>query len=261
MKSEMAKIKGNSEFVRYNIKFPPIEVHKLEQNEAWFSIDENGVEKSLRFHDYAELFQRPGLYEQLYYDRLKCVSPTKVVSLLRETLREAKLPFSELRVLDFGAGNGIVGEEFRKIGVARIVGADISNEACLATIRDRPSVYDAYFVKDLTKISEEESTEIKNWQCNCLTTVAALGFEDIPPQAFVNAFNLVEEESWVAFNIKDDFLDETDKTGFSRLVKQMIFKDFLQLYHLERYRHRISIDGRALYYYAVIGKKKRNYFI
>jgi hypothetical protein len=259
MKTELAKAQRQPDFIRYNIKFPPIEIHALEQHEAWFSFDENGEEKFLRFHDYHELFLRPGLYEQLYYDRLKCVSPAKVVSLLRETLREAKMPFSELRVLDFGAGNGMVGEEFRKIGVARIVGVDISNEACLATVRDRPAVYDAYYVKDLAEISEEDLLEIKNWQCNCLTTVAALGFNDIQPQAFINVFNLLEKDSWIAFNIKDDFLGEKDITGFSSLIKRMIFKDYLQLYHLERYRHRISIDGRALYYYALIGRKKDNY--
>lgn len=259
MKTEMAKIKQHFERIRYNIKFPPTEPHTLEQNEAMFSIDEAGEEKYFRFHDYNELFKRPGLYEQLFYERLKCISPMKVVSLLRKTLREAKLPFSELRVLDFGAGNGMVGEEFRKIGVARMIGIDISKEAHLAAMRDRPTVYDSYYVKDLTKLEKEDVLEIQNWQCNCLSTIAALGFNDIPPQAFVNAFNLVEKDSWVAFNIKDNFLDEKDQTGFSTLIKQMIFKDYLQLYHLERYRHRISIDGRALFYYAVIGRKNYNF--
>jgi SAM-dependent methyltransferase len=258
MKTEMAKTPIIEAQVRYNIKFPPTEPHTLEQNEALFSIVENGEEKFFRFHDYGELFRRPGLYEQLFYERLKCVSPSKVVSLLRSTLQEVKESFSELRVLDFGAGNGIVAEEFRKIGVARIIGIDINEDAFRATERDRPSVYDAYYVKDLTMIEPEDVQEIRNWQCNCLTTVAALGFNDIPPQAFVNAFNLVEKNSWVAFNIKVDFLDEADQTGFSALVKQLIFRDFLELHHLERYRHRISIDGRGLYYYALVGRKKCN---
>ena len=191
MKTEMAKIKPSPKNVRYNIKFPPTEPHTLEQNEAIFSIIENDEEKFLRFHDYHELFQRPGLYEQLFYDRLKCISPTKVISLLRKTLREEKFPFSELRVLDFGAGNGMVGEELRKIGVARIVGVDISQEAALAAERDRPAVYDEYYVKDLTRLNKEDYLEIKNWQCDCLITVAALVFNDILQEPLIKPFNFV----------------------------------------------------------------------
>lgn len=214
MKPEMAKDKSRLSNIRYNIKFPPTEPHTLDQNEAIFTIDEGGKEKFFRFHDYDELYKRPGLYEQLFYDRLKCVSPMKVVSLLRKTLRESKLPFSELRVLDFGAGNGMVGEEFRKIGVARVVGIDISPEACRASERDHPAAYDVYYVKDFTVLETPDVLEIQNWQCNCLTTVAALGFNDIPPQAFVNAFNLLENESWIGINIKDDFFNESDDSGF-----------------------------------------------
>ena len=43
-------------------------------------------------------------------------------------------------------------------------------------------------------------------------TVAALGYGDIPPQAFAEAFNLISDHGWVAFNIKDRFLQE-EKSG------------------------------------------------
>jgi hypothetical protein len=32
--------------------------------------------------------------------------------------------------------------------------------------------------------------------------------------------------------------------------------DVLEVHHLERYRHRISIDGRPLFYYALVGRKE-----
>ncbi len=49
---------------------------------------------------------------------------------------------------------------------------------------------------------------------------------------------------------------ESDTSGFSRLVKHLLVNDTLEVHHLERYRHRISIDGRPLFYYAVVGKKR-----
>jgi hypothetical protein len=37
-----------------------------------------------------------------------------------------------------------------------------------------------------------------------MTSVAALGFGDIPPEVFESAFELVEDGGWAAFTIKED---------------------------------------------------------
>ncbi|HQL84037.1 MAG TPA: methyltransferase, partial [Spirochaetota bacterium] len=97
---------------------------------------DNEKEKLL-FHDYDKIYQVQGLYEQLFYDRLKCVSPRKVTDALKHVIDINRENFSEMRVLDFGAGNGMMGEEIKKIGVSRLVGVDILEEAKSATERDR----------------------------------------------------------------------------------------------------------------------------
>jgi hypothetical protein len=48
-----------------------------------------------------------------------------------------------------------------------------------------------------------------------LVTVAALGFGDIPAKAFIEAFNIIKSEAWVAFNIKDTFFDISDDLSTS----------------------------------------------
>jgi len=178
-----------------------------------------------------------------------------LTAILESAIKQSSDNFTELRVLDLGAGNGMVGEELKKHGVSRLIGVDIIPEAHEALIRDRPGIYDAYYVEDFCTLSEEKKEEIESWQCDCMVTVAALGFGDIPTKAFVNAFNVIGKEGWVAFNIKDTFLDLTDETGFSKLVRELIFSKYLDVYHIERYRHRLSIDGQPLHYYAVVGIK------
>lgn len=241
---------------RYEIRFPATDPHQLDQDEAYFSLIGNGgVETRLRFHDYDALYQYPGLYEQLFYDRLKCSSPERVVAILRHALQAEPWRFNELRVLDLGAGNGIVAEELQRHGVARIVGCDILPAARKAAARDRPGVYDDYYDLDLTKPTPAERQLLGTWNFNCMVTVAALGFGDIPVRAFWEAFNLVEDGGWIAFNIKETFLDHTDVSGFSIFIKNLILYSHLDLHHLERYRHRLSIDGRPLYYFGVAGRK------
>ncbi len=240
---------------RYRIRFPRIDAHDLDQDETWFFLEEAGKERRIRFHDYDEIYKVPGLYEQLFYDRLQCASPVKVTEILRSAVAQSSDSFTELRVLDLGAGNGMMGEALKKYGVARMVGVDIIAEARDAVERDRPGMYDAYYVEDFTNLAAEVREEIASWRFNCMVTVAALGFGDIPTAAFIEAFNIIKSPGWVAFNIKDTFFQNSDETGFLRMIRELMFSDHLDIYHVERYRHRLSIEGEPLYYFAMAGRK------
>lgn len=60
---------------------------------------------------------------------------------------------------------------------------------------------------------------------------------------------------WVAFNVKETFLVNSDTSGFSKLIRELLFSEYLDLYHLQRYRHRFSLEGEPLYFFALGGKK------
>ncbi len=239
----------------YNISFPVSDPHALDQDEAYFLLKEGGVEERIRFHDYDRIYDHPGLYEQLFYQRLRCASPQKAKDLLAKVLHENRVELNELRVLDLGAGNGMVGD---LLDAARVVGVDISEHARQACERDRPNAYDAYYSIDMCRIEPAMLEELRRWKLDCLTCIAALGFGDIPVLAFANAFNLIVEGGWIVFNIKETFLQGSDRSGFSMLVKHLLLSDTLQVHHLERYRHGYSIDGRALFYYVLVGRKAAN---
>ncbi|MCF6209127.1 MAG: methyltransferase [Gammaproteobacteria bacterium] len=241
--------------IRHQIQFPKDELTSINQDEAYFYLQGSGGKRKIRFHDYDEIYQVPGLYEQIFYDRLKCTSPGKVASILESAVKQYQNNFTELRILDLGAGNGMMGEELKKHGVSRLIGVDIIPEAYDAAIRDRPGVYDAYYVEDFTILDKDKKEEIAAWQCDCMVTVAALGFGDIPTKAFLEAFNIIKSEAWVAFNIKDTFFDRSDDSGFSKMIRELIFSKYLDIYYIERYRHRLSIEGEPLYYFAITGWK------
>ncbi|GMT47437.1 MAG: hypothetical protein IEMM0007_1003 [bacterium] len=243
---------------RYRIQFPKRETEELEQDEVFFYLIEPEGKRKIRFHDYDVIYRNPDLYEQLFYERLKCQSPAKISEILKHSLGQSEDNLSELRVLDLGAGNGMMGEALKNHGVSRLIGVDIINEAQQAAERDRLGVYDAYYVADFCNLNEDIHDEITSWMPDCLTTVAALGFGDIPPKAFLTAFNLIQNEGWVAFNIKETFLYHTDTSGFSRMIRELIFSKYLDIYHLERYRHRMSLDGKPLYYFGLSGRKHSN---
>lgn len=57
-----------------------------------------------------------------------------------------------------------------------------------------------------------------------------MGFGDIPPEAFFAALRLIRVDGWVAFNIKETFLDHSDNTGFSQFVRELIFSKYLRVF-------------------------------
>lgn len=240
---------------RHRIRLPAVDFGRESESDVWFMVDNDEGSERYRFHDYDRIFGVPGLYEQIFYERLKCDSPRFLTRRMEEVVTRAGESVNGLRVLDFGAGNGMMGEQLFTSGVSRLVGLDISEAARAALERDRPGLYDAYHVADLTAPAPGLIEELQGWHFDCLTTVAALGFADIPEAAFRAAFNLVSDGGWVVFNVKETFLSQTEASGFSSLIKRLLAGDSLHLHHLERYRHRISVEGRPLYYYAAIGRK------
>lgn len=228
-----------------------------DQDEEWCEVRHEGEVRRIRFHDYADVFSIPGLYERLFYEELECDSPRTVCSLLDRVLQDEDVAAEGLSVLDLGAGNGMVGEELAQLGADSIVGVDIIQEAAAAAERDRPGVYDDYKVLDLTDVAEDDHRELREHGFNCLTTVAALGFGDIPPKAFATAYELVEEDGWVAFNIKEDFVTpDSDSTGFSEVIRDGFERGALELAADHRYQHRLAADGEPIHYVAMVARKR-----
>lgn len=227
----------------------------LSQDEEWIEVEVDGRWQRHRLHDYHELYQIPGLYEGLYNRLLRCSSPLRVVSLLNEAMNEAGENAEDLRVLDLGAGSGLVGYELQNLNVDVVVGADIIEEARMATWRDRPWCYDDYFISDFTNIDEETEKAIRSYDLNALTCVAALGFGDIPTKAFVQAMDLIQTPGWLAFNIKEMFVQEKDVSGFDALIRQLAREDVIRIESYRRYQHRVSCAGEPLYYIAMVARK------
>lgn len=230
----------------------------LDQDEEWVVVEVDGQWKKIRLHDYGDVFAVPGLYEKWVYEILGCRSPEKICTLLAEQLEEAGVKASTLKVLDLGAGNGYVADELRSIGVEEFVGLDIEPEAKVAAQRDRPGLYDDYVIGDVTDLTDEQRARLASHGFNCLTCVAALGFGDVPTEVFTESFNMIADGGWVAFNIKEDFLDEADTSGFSTLIRKMLKDGTLTLAARERYVHRLSSHNEPLHYEAFIGRKQRD---
>lgn len=246
---------GSEAVRRFSISMPVrAEARDQDAEWCWVAVADEPP-KRVRFHDYAEIYAFPGLYERLFHDELRCTSPSTVCGLLGDVLEQSHRDPSELRVLDLGAGSGMVAEQLQDLGASYLVGLDICEEARQAAERDRPGLYDSYLVADMRDPKPAVDRALVAANLNCLTSVAALGFGDIPPTAFANAVSYVAPGGLIAFTLRDRFLEDTDRTGYRSLINRMVSESVARPLAARRYRHRFSTGGEPLYYVAVIAEK------
>lgn len=231
----------------------------LDQDCEWCLVDDGaGAWREVRFHDYAAIYEIPGLYERLFHDILQCQSPSVVAAELAAALAEDGRDPATLSALDLGAGNGMVGEEIRRLGVHEVIGVDLLDEAARAARRDRPGVYETYVAGDVLDPSPAMKEKVLEREFDILSCVAALGFGDVPTDVFTTAFERVRVGGLLAFNIKEDFLQLLDPTGFSSLIADLVRRGVLDVRRRRRYQHRLATNGEPIFYVAVVAEKKAN---
>lgn len=233
----------------------PVSRDTVDQDSEWFLYDAGGGWREARAHDYTQIYSVPGLYERIFTDLLECRSPAVVVELLAGELRRAGADASALTALDLGAGNGQVAEELSRVGVPTVVAVDLLPEAAEAAQRDRPGLYADYVVGDITDLSPRARRRLEAHRFSAMTCVAALGFGDIPPQAFASALSMIQPGGWVAFNLNTRFLVPGDRSGLADLIAHMTDTAELRVVRSLCYVHRLSTSGQPIQYAAIVARK------
>lgn len=211
--------------------------------------------EEIRIHDYDRMYSTPGLYEAVVYEMLECQSPGIVTKMMVDEWQRLGRDPAEQRIFDIGAGNGVMGKLLKDAGAGRLVGLDNIPEAEDAAERDFPGLYADYLTADLLNLSREEEQRIRDHDLNGLACVGALGFGDIPPDAFANALDLIAGESVIGFTVNVAFLDEDNPGSFAGLIKDLSDQGVLDIARTERFRHRYAVTGEPLEYAAVVGRK------
>jgi hypothetical protein len=230
-------------------------VAESDLDEESFTLDRAGKTETVGLHDYATLYSIPGLYEQVIQKMLGCRSPEVAVSSLLSALSELGRSPDECRVLDLGAGNGIVGELLHQHGINHIVGVDVLPEAREACLRDRPGVYSSYEVVDLRSIDPVLAARLQKDEFTALTCVGALGGEHVSASALLQAINTLLPRSLVILTLHENWLVPSQREGIGAALRQLLVKGHLDLLHSKRFLHRLSTSGAEIFYLCLVAAR------
>ncbi len=219
------------------------------QDAEWCVVSDGSNWREFRFHDYGKIYSLPGLYEKIFMEHLKSRSHLVMAEALALAVEQQERCLGDCRILDLGAGNGHVGARLHELGARHLWGVDVLPEARDAARKQHPKVYSGYSL-----VNSSLLRELRDFRVNTVICVAALGFGDIGPELFEEVLSVLPADSLVAFNIKEQFLNVLDPSGFHQLFMRLQFQGKLKPLKQWRHFHRYSTWGDPLHYLGVIAR-------
>jgi hypothetical protein len=211
-----------------------------------------GEEEIIHLHDYARIYAVPGLYEQIVQRELGCRSPLLAARGLSLAFDRLKIDPAQSKLLDLGAGTGIVGELAGRLGVGTLVGVDALAAARAACLRDRPGIYREYLVGDLAAPAPELLARLRARRPTALISAGALGGTHAPPAALLNALALLPVGAPVVFTIDERWMHTDRPGGFRAPMSRLLTSGRLRLLRRSRFQHRLSTTGTAIHYELIV---------
>ncbi len=224
------------------------------QGDERFTVElPDGYREELRVHDYDRIYRVPGLYEAVVQERLECASPEVLADALTACVVAAGEDPADLRVLDMGAGNGVVAESLRERGVrSPFVGLDPEPAAAPAAARDRPGLYRHFYTATLEEISVADA--VAEYELTCLAGAGALGLGHISRHQIETAWSAFPAGSWLAVTFSEDVLGpEGGELG--AFVAALQAAEDTDVIRLERFRHRVTVSGQELFYFVLVARR------
>jgi hypothetical protein len=213
------------------------------------------TEERIRLHDYDRVYAIPGLYEEVVQQQLECASPATIVAKLAEATADDGRDAGDVRVLDVGAGNGVIGEGLREAGFRVPVASDALVEARDAAERDRPGLYAEYVIDDGTvEAFGKIAGAIRRHELNALTCAAALGPGHIPLERLVAIWGLMPAGSYLALTASSALVAEWG--GAQQALNAVSGDDApTEVLVAEPFRHRLLMRGGSVDYDVIVGRK------
>jgi SAM-dependent methyltransferase len=209
---------------------------------------DESTEEVVHLHDYARLYAVSGLYEHVVQELLSCRSPQVAAASLERAVQRLDLEPQRLRVLDLGAGTGIVGALLRDLGFSEVIGLDALAEARVACLRDRPGVYADYLVGDLADPAPELSARLRRLRPGALIAAGAFGGTHAPARALVSALALLPRGAPVVFTIDQRWVGTDEPGGFRTPIAELTASGELSLLERTTFQHRLSTTGTPIHY-------------
>lgn len=223
---------------------------RSQAEESFVLTSDDGTPERIVLHDYARVYAVPGLYEEVVQRRLGCASPGVLAATLADAVGAAGASMADLRVLDVGAGNGVVGEELHARGAQVVAGTDGVVATRDAARRDRPALYDVYAIAGVDDVAVEQL--VADHGLTALTSAGALGIGHVEVTDAARWWAAFPPGSWFAVTVP---LEVADPAGEDLPGALTAAAPTTQIVRQETFAHRRRMSGETITYTVLVARK------
>jgi trans-aconitate methyltransferase len=223
---------------------------RSQAEESFLLTRDDGTTERIVLHDYSRVYAVPGLYEEVVQNRLGCASPRVLAESLADAVSATGASMAALRVLDVGAGNGVVGEELHARGAQVVAGTDGVVAARDAARRDRPELYEVYAIAGVEEIAPEQL--VADYRLTALTCAGALGIGHVEVSDVARWWAAFPSGSWFAATVAPDVVDAAGQDLLGALAAA---EPGTEVMRNEPFAHRRRMSGDIITYNVVVAHK------
>jgi trans-aconitate methyltransferase len=217
----------------------------------------DGRREHMRLHEYGRVYTVPGLYEEVVQRRLECASPAVLSRALVKHVVQCGDDPAALRLLDIGAGNGVVGEELRKLGVdGAFFGMDKEGGAREAAERDRPGLYVEYLIGDLAELSI--ASMVEKYSLTGMVGAGVFGPGHVSAANLNAAWQQFRPGAWLAVTLPENVVNADGEELSDYVAALRAGEENTEVTEFSRYRHRFRMSGDPIYYYLMVARRTRD---
>lgn len=217
-------------------------------DERFWVTPENQAPFEVRSWDYKTIYENPGLYEAIYLEFYHNETHRKSIDHFC-TIRSEFDDTTRLRVFDYAAGVGLVGQELVKRGLVKtLIGMDKLEEAKARACSDKLTPYSHYLVGDLATPETNVHNLLQGQQFNTIFCLSAVGTGDADKACMANLASLLESGGWLVFNVR------AETTEDQREIIETLAQSGT-LVHDSTIFHRELLNGKRVYFRVLIMRK------
>lgn len=144
-------------------------------------------------------------YDKQIVQSARCVVYQPISEYFSESIQRVfqDKPKDGLKIIDAGAGTGLIGMELHKLGYTNLHALDISQE--MLSEAKKKNVYNKFICASL---SDQRIAEIDTGEYDALICVGTLVKGHVRSSAFVEMVRMVKTDGLLCFNIRDSELDD-----------------------------------------------------
>lgn len=156
---------------------------------------------------------------------------------------------SKLRILDAGAGTGIVGKVLQSLGYTNIDALDISQK-----MLDEAKKLNIYKEFICAPLSAEPIAEIATNQYDALICVGTLTVGHVKPVALDEILRIVKPGGIIGFTLRRDIYEETgpEKCGYREKMSEMETSQKWKLLKCELIDYHLNVDELRAKCYSIM---------